>query len=575
MAIRDHFRLDVLVRRAAVLQERDAELAELERLLRLEESASAGSCPHCAAPHSRGALFCWQCGATLMERSPSTAARRHDGGEEIVPTACAAARARRTPRHPGAASHPRSRRWATRAGPMPDCGAPLRARSALLRGLWRRDGARSPLLDQAAGGAPASAVAESRGRGTAKAARAGDARRGRAAGRARAPTQDLDPRRGSPPRRPRSPPFARVSALLVLVFLGFGVIVGDAAGSPRAATRSPRPRGRREAGPSAGRRRVGLLPTALVLVAFCLFFERRTPSAAPEPTPAASPSKQHFCRQAVGLRQGLRAVELERLGKRIHRPAAGGSPSKLPPVKHVFVITLSDQPYASVFGPASSCSVPVPDARAARRAAGALLRRRPPGAAPTRSRCSAARDRPRKRRPTVPTYARHRAGERSAPTSRSMAAAACTRQRHQTLAGQLTAKHLTWRAYVEGMDEAPAPGRPARIRRSGSPIPPPPSAAGRTDLRDLPQSVRLLPLGDRLADVRRRRRRPEAAELRPGRTRAHTELLLHRARPLPRRNSRRPARPGRRRGCPRPTASWSTWSRRSSARRPTRTAGCS
>ena len=74
MAIRDHFRLDVLVRRAAVLQERDAELAEIERLLRLEESASAGSCPHCAAPHSRGALFCWQCGATLMERSPSTTA---------------------------------------------------------------------------------------------------------------------------------------------------------------------------------------------------------------------------------------------------------------------------------------------------------------------------------------------------------------------------------------------------------------------------------------------------------------------------------------------------------------------
>ena len=74
MAIRDHFRLDVLVRRAAVLQERDAELAEIERLLALEESASAGACPHCAAPHSRGALFCWQCGATLMERSPGAAA---------------------------------------------------------------------------------------------------------------------------------------------------------------------------------------------------------------------------------------------------------------------------------------------------------------------------------------------------------------------------------------------------------------------------------------------------------------------------------------------------------------------
>jgi hypothetical protein len=74
MAIRDHFRLDLLVRSAALLQERDAELAEVERLLRLEDSASAGSCPACAAPHSRGALFCWQCGATLMERAPITAA---------------------------------------------------------------------------------------------------------------------------------------------------------------------------------------------------------------------------------------------------------------------------------------------------------------------------------------------------------------------------------------------------------------------------------------------------------------------------------------------------------------------
>jgi hypothetical protein len=73
MAIRDHFRLDVLVRRAAALQERDAELAEVERMLRMQEDGVAGSCPQCAAPHSRGALFCWQCGGTLMERLPSSA----------------------------------------------------------------------------------------------------------------------------------------------------------------------------------------------------------------------------------------------------------------------------------------------------------------------------------------------------------------------------------------------------------------------------------------------------------------------------------------------------------------------
>ena len=84
MAIRDHFRLDVLVRRAAVLQERDAELAELERLLRLEDSATAGSCPACTAPHSRGALFCWQCGATLMERSPSRALADHEAPTMVM-----------------------------------------------------------------------------------------------------------------------------------------------------------------------------------------------------------------------------------------------------------------------------------------------------------------------------------------------------------------------------------------------------------------------------------------------------------------------------------------------------------
>lgn len=85
MAIRDHFRLDVLVRRAAILQERDAELAELERLLALEQSASAGACTNCGAPHSRGAAFCWQCGAALMQRIPSSAvpsAAADGAGEE-------------------------------------------------------------------------------------------------------------------------------------------------------------------------------------------------------------------------------------------------------------------------------------------------------------------------------------------------------------------------------------------------------------------------------------------------------------------------------------------------------------
>jgi hypothetical protein len=66
MAIRDHFRLDVLLRRAAELQQADGELGEVDRLLRLERSAETGSCEACGAPHSRGAVFCWQCGSSLM-----------------------------------------------------------------------------------------------------------------------------------------------------------------------------------------------------------------------------------------------------------------------------------------------------------------------------------------------------------------------------------------------------------------------------------------------------------------------------------------------------------------------------
>ena len=71
MASRDHFRLDVIVRRAAELQEVDAELGEVERLLRLDDAAAAGSCSSCGALHSRGAVFCWACGANLIERMPA------------------------------------------------------------------------------------------------------------------------------------------------------------------------------------------------------------------------------------------------------------------------------------------------------------------------------------------------------------------------------------------------------------------------------------------------------------------------------------------------------------------------
>ena len=73
MAIRDHIRVEVLVRRAAMLQDVDAELGEVERILRMEETGTAGSCASCGAPHSSGAVYCWQCGQPLLQHVPSHA----------------------------------------------------------------------------------------------------------------------------------------------------------------------------------------------------------------------------------------------------------------------------------------------------------------------------------------------------------------------------------------------------------------------------------------------------------------------------------------------------------------------
>jgi len=71
MAVRDQIRVEVIVKRAAALQEADAELQEVERILRLEETGMAGACANCGAPHSTGASFCWQCGQPLLAQVPS------------------------------------------------------------------------------------------------------------------------------------------------------------------------------------------------------------------------------------------------------------------------------------------------------------------------------------------------------------------------------------------------------------------------------------------------------------------------------------------------------------------------
>ncbi len=80
MAIRDHYRLDVIARKASELQEIDAQLGEVQRLLATAEAGIEGQCRSCGAVHSRGAAFCWHCGAPLMQEARPTVLQSESPG---------------------------------------------------------------------------------------------------------------------------------------------------------------------------------------------------------------------------------------------------------------------------------------------------------------------------------------------------------------------------------------------------------------------------------------------------------------------------------------------------------------
>lgn len=108
MAVRDHFRLDVLVRQAGRLQEVDARLSEVEHQLLLDRTGAAGTCPQCGTLYPRGALFCSQCALQLVdvqELPPASHAL-------AAPAASAAPGVPATPGVPAASDGP-----ATRAAP--------------------------------------------------------------------------------------------------------------------------------------------------------------------------------------------------------------------------------------------------------------------------------------------------------------------------------------------------------------------------------------------------------------------------------------------------------------------------
>ncbi len=243
-------------------------------------------------------------------------------------------------------------------------------------------------------------------------------------------------------------PSPRVSTLLVLAFAGFGVLLGSLAGSPvndTLAAQAQRPV--KLLLPTATATSTAEEPAPVQPPAAESEATPKTPAAeeapaAVSPPPATSPAKGKKGESKTGTGQ----------------PSGAKTPQKLPAISHVFVVMLADEPYAATFGPES----PAPYLAHTLEKRGTLLPRyygvaqgelangialiSGQGPTPaTAANCPAYAD-------VVP--ATIAAEEQVGGDGCVFPAQAAT------LAGQLEVKHLTWRAYVQGIGEA-AGGPPA------------------------------------------------------------------------------------------------------------------
>ncbi len=269
-------------------------------------------------------------------------------------------------------------------------------------------------------------------------------------------------------------PSRRVSAVLLLAFLGFGVLLGNAVGSridySAAAARGPvklvLPAASPAASGAGGGEAEGAVeppaaveePTPEPATPEPATPEPATPEpatpepATPEPatsTPTATPKQGGSTQTGKGGAEGKH-------GESSPGPAAAAP--KLPAVKHVFVVMLSDESYASVFGPESKA----PYLARTLEKRGELLVRYYAVAHQQLANGIALIS---GQGPTPATAA-------NCPTYTALTPATIGKDEQvvgdgcvyppttPTLPGQLEVKRLTWRAYVQGTDEAGA-GAPA------------------------------------------------------------------------------------------------------------------
>jgi hypothetical protein len=240
-------------------------------------------------------------------------------------------------------------------------------------------------------------------------------------------------------------PTPRVAALLVLIFVGFGAMLGSAAGSGSGrlvADISPR---LKLVVPSSG---------ASPDVATNASEGSEPPASEAAPTPeSASESASPSPAKSAETGKETQAGEQQEsgAGTGAGESSATKPATKLPAIRHVFVIMLSSEPYAALFGPESK----------ARYLAGSLEKK---GELLVRYDAVAHEQLANEialvsgQGPTVQTTANcpnYTALSPGGPGSDGQALGdgcvypAAT----STLGGQLAGKHLRWRAYVEGIDE--------------------------------------------------------------------------------------------------------------------------
>ena len=285
-----------------------------------------------------------------------------------------------------------------RAGTCEDCSAPLARGQRYCLGCGERNGPRSPQLLASAWTCRSRSGADSLEREQPSAPRLASAGRRRAAGACR------DSSRRSRASTSSTPPSRRVSALLVLVFLGFGVLLGNVASSrvedSLAASARPQIKLLLPAASSAAATTPEASPAASNRPKR-LSNRRLKPPA--RRNPRARLRRRSRPPQSTGSQAGEARRQIERSGGERTRDEAAADQARVR--DHALERAVRVRIRAGLDG-----AVPLAHARAPRRAARALLRRR----------ASAARQRDRaaeRTRPDagdggeLPRVRRSRAGE--------------------------------------------------------------------------------------------------------------------------------------------------------------------